>query len=91
MEGNEFLVTGMFLFFIALLFTGFPVAWVLGGIGILFAGVGYLSDIYLGTFTGLDYLTLGLVVNRIWKIMENNGQLDIGRTSNVHFYGCNAR
>lgn len=71
MEGNEFLVTGMFLFFIALLFTGFPVAWVLGGIGILFAGVGYLSDIYLGTFTGLDYLTLGLVVNRIWKIMDN--------------------
>ena len=71
MEANEILVIAMFLSFIALLFTGIPVAWVLGGIGVLFAGIGYLSDIYLDTFTGLDFLTLGLVVNRLWKIMDN--------------------
>lgn len=71
MEANEILVIAMFLSFIALLFTGFPVAWVLGGIGIIFAFIGQLSDTYLDTITGLDFLTLGLVVNRLWKIMDN--------------------
>ena len=71
MEINDYLVIAMFATFIALLFTGFPVAWVLAGVGVLFCGVGYLSDIYLGTITGLDFLTLGLVVNRIYKIMDN--------------------
>ncbi len=71
MDANEILVIAMFLSFIALLFTGFPVAWVLGGIGILFAFIGQLSDMYFDTITGLDYLTLGLVVNRLYKIMDN--------------------
>lgn len=71
MEVNEILVIAMFLSFIVLLFTGFPVAFVLGGVGVAFAFVGYLSDIYLDTFTGLDFLTLSLVVNRIYKIMDN--------------------
>ncbi|RDE19904.1 C4-dicarboxylate ABC transporter [Motiliproteus coralliicola] len=71
MEINEILVIAMFLSFIALLFTGIPVAWVLGGIGVIFAGIGYLADMYLDAFTGLDFLTLGLVVNRLFKIMDN--------------------
>ncbi len=71
MEVNDILVVAMFVTFAAFLFTGFPVAYVLGGVGVLFAGVGYLSDAYFGTITGLDFLTLGLVVNRIYKIMDN--------------------
>ena len=71
MEVNEILVLAMFATFVLFLFTGFPVAWILGGIGVLFAGVGYFSDLYLDTVTGLDFLTLGLVVNRIYKIMDN--------------------
>lgn len=71
MEINEILVLAMFGTFIALLFTGFPVAWVLGGTGVLFAGVGYLTDQYLDTMTGLDYSTLGLAVGRIFGVMEN--------------------
>jgi len=71
MDINEILVIAMFLSFIALLFTGIPVAWVLGGIGVIFAGAGYLADMYMDTMTGLDYTTLGLVVNRLWKIMDN--------------------
>ena len=71
MEINEILVIAMFVSFIALLFTGIPVAYVLGGIGVIFAGIGYLADIYLDAFTGLDFLTLGLVVNRLYKIMDN--------------------
>lgn len=71
MEVNEVLVVAMFASFILLLFTGFPVAWVLGGIGVIFTGIGYLADIYLDTWTGLDMLTLSLVVNRIYKVMDN--------------------
>jgi len=71
MEINEILVIAMFVSFIALLFTGFPVAWALAGVGVLFAGVGYLSDTYLDTITGLDFSTLGLVVGRIFGIMDN--------------------
>jgi len=71
MDINEILVIAMFLTFIALLFTGIPVAWVLGGTGVLFTGIGYLADLHLDTITGLDYTTLGLVVNRLWKIMDN--------------------
>ncbi len=71
MNVNDILVIAMFVTFASFLFTGFPVAYVLGGVGVLFAGIGYLSDIYLDTATGLDFLTLGLVVNRIYKIMDN--------------------
>ncbi|MBU1342078.1 MAG: TRAP transporter large permease subunit [Proteobacteria bacterium] len=71
MEFNDYLVIGMFLTFISLLFTGFPVAWVLGGVSVLFTFVGYIADLYFGTWTGLDYLTLGMSVNRIFKFMDN--------------------
>lgn len=68
---NEILVLAMFLTFCAFLFTGFPVAYVLGGVGVLFTAVGYFSDMYLGTLTGLDYMTLGMAVNRVYKYMDN--------------------
>lgn len=71
MEINTILVIGMFVTFILLLFTGFPVAWVLGGVAILFAGIGYLSDTYFDSITGLDYSTLGLSVGRIFGVMDN--------------------
>ena len=71
MEINEILVLAMFGTFVALLFTGFPVAWVLGGTAVLFAGIGWLSDSYLDSVTGLDYGTLGLGVGRIFGIMDN--------------------
>lgn len=68
---NEMLVLAMLASFVVLLLLGLPVAWVFGGLGVLFAGIGYLSDRYLGTFTGLDYDTLGLIVGRIFAIMDN--------------------
>lgn len=71
MEVNEILVILMFITFIGFLFTGFPIAYVLGGVGVLFGFIGHFTDIYLGTATGLDLLTLGLNVNRIYKIMDN--------------------
>lgn len=68
---NEILVIAMFGSFIALLFSGYPVAYILGGIGVIFGGIGYLTDTYMGTATGLDFNTMGLVVNRLFKIMDN--------------------
>ena len=71
MEIEAVLVLAMLVSFVVLLFLGLPVAWVFGGVGILFAGVGYLADEYLDAATGLDYNTLGLVVGRIFAIMDN--------------------
>ncbi|PSL15708.1 TRAP transporter large permease subunit [Shimia abyssi] len=75
---EEKLVVAMFLTFIALLFTGYPVAWVLAGVGVAYCGLAYLFDndlmLWTGlesTFTGLDYLTLGAVVNRVYATMSN--------------------
>ncbi|MEJ2415606.1 MAG: TRAP transporter large permease subunit [Exilibacterium sp.] len=71
MDINQYLVIGMFITFMLLMFTGFPVAWVLAGVGVAFAVIGYFADLYFDAMTGLDFLTLGLVVNRIYKIMDN--------------------
>jgi len=71
METNEILVIAMFLTFVGGLFTGIPVGYVLAGVGVLYGFIGYLADIYLGTITGLDLNTLGLVVSRIFSLMEN--------------------
>ena len=61
----------MFLTFIGFLFSGYPIAFVLAGVAALFTLVGYLSDIYLGTSTGVDFNYVGMVVNRIYKLMDN--------------------
>ena len=72
MIAENYLVIGMFLTFIALLFTGFPVAWVLAGVGIAFSGIGWFTDNVMGwTMTGLNYNVLGLLVGRIYGIMTN--------------------
>ena len=75
---EEKLVITMFLTFIALLFTGYSVAWTLAGVGVAFCGLAYLFDngmmAWTGledTLTGLDYLTLGAVVNRVYATMSN--------------------
>ncbi len=71
MDLNHILVIFMFLTFIGFLFSGYPIAFVLAGVAALFTLVGYLSDIYLGTSTGVDFNYVGMVVNRIYKLMDN--------------------
>ena len=68
---NEILVAAMFASFIAILFSGLPVGHSLAGVGALFALVGFLADEWMGARTGLGYSTMGLVVNRVFKIMDN--------------------
>ena len=71
MEVNDYLVIAMFVSFIGLLFTGFPIAWVLGGTAVIFTGVGMLADRYLDAFTGIDYLVFSMSINRIYRLMYN--------------------
>ena len=68
---NEILVFSMFVTFIGLLFTGFPIAFVLGGVAVLFTLIGQLSDLYLGTDIGIDLDIIGMVANRVYKLMDN--------------------
>ncbi len=70
-EINELFAIGMLLSFILLLFTGFPVAWILGGLAVIFTGIGILADEYLDAFIGIDWNYTGLVVDRIWGLMTN--------------------
>jgi len=71
MEINEILVLAMFGSFILLLFTGIPVAYVLAGIGVIFTFVAGYADEHWDAMTGLDFQSLGLIVNRVYEIMGN--------------------
>ena len=71
MPANEILAIFMFLSFIGLVFTGFPVAWILGGLAVLFTAFAIIAEIDLGIATGVDWDYTSLSVERIWNIMEN--------------------
>jgi len=71
MEFNEILCVLMFVSFIGLLFTGFPVAWVLGGLAVLFTAIAIVLEIDLGLATGVDWAYTSISVNRVWDVMKN--------------------
>ncbi len=71
MEITDLLVILMLATFIGLLMTGFPITFVLGGLSVVFAVVGYIADLYLDTTTGLDFSVLGMIVMRVFKLMSN--------------------
>lgn len=68
---NEILVVGMFVTFMFFLFTGIPIAYVLGGVALLYSIIGWATDTYFTTATGLDFNTLGMLASRIYKVMDN--------------------
>ena len=51
--------------------TGFPVAWVLGGLSVLFTAIAIVMDVDLGFALGVDWAYASLSVNRIWDVMKN--------------------
>ena len=71
MEIREWLAIAMFVLFIALIFTGFPVAWVLGGLAVLFTALAIVIEQDIGFYTGVDWAYSSLAVDRIWDIMHN--------------------
>ena len=55
MDLSVILVIAMFAVFIALLFTGFPVAWVLGGTAVIFTVVGLVAVEFFGADLWFDW------------------------------------
>ena len=45
-----FMAILLFFSFITLIFYGFPVAWTMGGLAVIFTLISMLSDTYLDTF-----------------------------------------
>ena len=71
MSINDYLALFMFVSFIGLILTGFPVAWVLGGLSVLFTAIAIVLEIDLGFFINVDWAYASLTVNRIWDVMKN--------------------
>ena len=71
MPANEVLALTMFLAFIGLVFTGFPIAWILAGLAILFTALAIVFEVDLGIATGVDWAYASISVERIWNVMEN--------------------
>ncbi len=71
MEAREVLAIAMFTGFIGLIFTGFPVAWVLGGLAVLFTALAIIAQADVGIYTGLDWAYTSLAIERSWDVMNN--------------------
>jgi tripartite ATP-independent transporter DctM subunit len=73
LDTNEFLVIALLVSFIGLIFTGFPVAWALAGISVIFSFIAILGYEYLGwdTYFLTDTRIFGVMVQRIWGQMSN--------------------
>ncbi len=71
MAANELLAVAMFVAFVALILTGFPVAWVLGGLAVLFTALAIVAEVDLGLANGVDWAYTSLVVDRIFGVMSN--------------------
>ena len=71
MSPNEILAILMFVGFIALVFTGFPVAWLLGGLAVLFTALAIILEVDFDVPTGVNWDYTSLTVDRTWNVMEN--------------------
>lgn len=71
MASEVIMVFVMFGLYLGLLFSGFPVAFVLAGVGVLTAVIGEISQSYFGIRIGVNIDYLGLVVNRVWGTMSS--------------------
>ena len=71
MPANEILALAMFFAFILLVFTGFPVAWVLAGLAILFTAIAIVASVGFGMPIGIDWAYTSITVERVWNVMEN--------------------
>ena len=73
MELTTIFVLGMFLTFGMLLFTGFPVAWVLAGTAVLWTLVGVVAVENFGADLWFDWgSSIGLVPERLWGLVESD-------------------
>lgn len=71
MSPNEVLALMMFFGFIVSVFTGYPVAWLLGGLSILFTALAIIMEVDFQIPVGVDWAYTSITVDRIWNVMEN--------------------
>lgn len=71
MAGNEVLALLMFVSFIVLVFTGFPIAWILGGLAVLFTAFAIVLEVDFAVPMSMSWQYSGITVDRIWAVMEN--------------------
>ena len=71
MSGSEILALMMIASFILLIFTGFPIAWVLGGLAAIFTAFAIVFEVDFNIVTNVDWYYTSMSVDRIWDVMEN--------------------
>ncbi len=71
LDVNHYMAILLFASFISLIFMGYPVAWLMGGLSIIFTLISVTSDTYLDTFFGVDWGYTSIVVERIYAVMHN--------------------
>jgi len=71
MTGNEILALLMLLSFMVLVFTGFPIAWLLGGLAVIFTALAIVLEVDFQVPTGMDWSFASISVERIYGTMEN--------------------
>jgi tripartite ATP-independent transporter DctM subunit len=74
LETYEWLVIGLMLSFIALLFLGYPIAWTLAGVSFWVAMIAIIGTTYLDwdTFLLDRWIKVGAIVDRVWAQMQNS-------------------
>ena len=70
-DPSQYLAIALFISFIVLIFTGYPVAWLMGGLAVAFTAISVFSDTYFDTFFGVDWGYSSIVVARIYAVMNN--------------------
>lgn len=71
MTGNEILALAMFASFMVLVFTGFPVAWILGGLAVVFTALAIVLEVDFNVPMGMSWDYTSITVDRTWNVMEN--------------------
>ena len=71
MTGAEALALTMIVGFIVLVFTGYPIAWILGGLAIVFTALAIILEVDFAIPTSVDWFYTSMTVDRIWDVMEN--------------------
>lgn len=71
MTGAEALALTMIVSFILLVFTGYPIAWILGGLAVVFTALAIILEVDFAIPTSVDWFYTSMSVDRIWDVMEN--------------------
>ena len=68
----EYFALALMVTFIVNLFSGFPIVWLLGGISLIFAGIGiHLSGLGYDTFMLNNWMRMNGIADRLYSIMSN--------------------